>query len=61
MGHDIYVQLAPGDSVMQRTFHDQVIFDLDANNKIIGVEILNARQVSIDGELQFDPREVRDS
>lgn len=47
--HDVYVRLRPGESAKQRVFHDQVIFDLDASNNIIGVEMLGATQVSIDG------------
>jgi uncharacterized protein YuzE len=47
---DVYVALTGGQSVKQRTFHDQIIFDLDAENNIIGVEILNARSVTADGK-----------
>jgi uncharacterized protein YuzE len=49
-GRDVYVALIDGQSVKQWTFHDQIVFDLDADNNIIGVEILGARSVAVDGK-----------
>lgn len=49
-GRDVYVTLVDTPVTEQLVFHDQVIFDLDAANNIVGVEILSARSVTIDGE-----------
>lgn len=49
-GRDVYVALADTPVTEQLVFHDQIIFDLDAASNIVGVEILGACSVTIDGE-----------